>query len=383
MRASGARMGRGARLAVVAAALAALCLAVLVSNGHRRVAPAAAAGPIPVDAERAARRDVPISLGTVGEVTSLAVAPVKPRVDGQLVRIAFRESQDVRRGQLLAQIDPRPYQAALAQAEATVRKDRALAADLRLNEQRARQLASLGAGPKQNADTLAAQAAAADATADADAALAQSARLNLEFTRIVSPIDGRAGLRQADVGTLVHSTDATPLVSVTQMRPISVILSLPQGDLAALLAAQARGPAAVVVDGGAGTARVHGVLSAIDSTVQPATGEVKLRAVFPNADLKLWPGELVGAQVALDTLRGALTVSDQAVLNGPTGPYVYVVGPGERVRVRRVRTGPSVGGFTVVAEGLSPGERVVDHGQSRLKPGAAVTVQRVGAGPGG
>jgi len=370
------RAGRGPKLAVAVAGIALMLAGILFWRARQVDPPPAEAHAVPVDAALARPRDVPITLDANGTVASLAVAQIKPQVDGRLVSVMFREGDIVRKGQVLATIDPRVYRAQVARAEAALRKDRALAADLRLNEGRARQLAALGAGPAQNADTLAAQASAASATADGDAADLAIARLNLEFTQLRAPIDGRAGLRQIDVGTIVRTSDATALVSITQMAPISVLFSVPQNQLDALRSAQKRGalPVMVVVEG---AVVARGSLAAIDSTVDATNGQIRLRAIFPNSNGALWPGQLVPVRIALDTLRHATAIVDDAVLNGPSGPYAYVIDSQKKAQIRALAIGPSVGGYTVVTAGLRPGEQVVASGQLRLKPGSRVSVQRL------
>ena len=332
-------------------------------------------GAVPVNGVTVARHDVTVFVDAVGTVTSLNVAFIRARVDGELTRVDFKEGQQAVRGEVLALIDPRPYEAALAQAEAAVRKDEALAQDLALSQSRASRLAELGAGAHQSADTLQAQLAAARATVAADAASAANARLNLQFATLRAPIDGRIGLRQLDVGSIVHAADPTPLVTITQMRPISVLFSVPQGALFDIQANQAVAPLEVLARDNEGRDYDRGRLFAIDSAIDPTTGQVKLRANFPNDGMTLWPGELVSVRVRMHTLANALVVPDAAVLSGQTGAYVFRIVADSRVEVRPVTVGLSTDGQSVITSGLSFGDQVVLHGQSRLKQGSLVSLE--------
>jgi multidrug efflux system membrane fusion protein len=336
-----------------------------------------AAGPaaVPVVAGAASVRDMPIWLSGIGTVTPLNVVDVKVRVDGQLQSVAFNEGEQVKAGQVLGQIDPRPYQATLAQAEANRQKDLAQLANARQEVIRAGKLASAGAGTSQNLDAMRAQAAALEATIAADEAAIEAARLNLEFTRVVSPLAGRVGLRQIDPGSIVHASDAVGLVKVTEMAPISVQFSLPQDELAALTDPQRGTELPVAVDTRDGAKHIaDGRLVFIDSTVDQATGQIQLKAVFDNADSALWPGEFISARVLVRTDQAATVVPSQAVLMGESGPYVYLLKPDATVAAQSVMVGPSVDGDTEIRSGLAAGQAIVLDGQSRLRPGSHVTV---------
>jgi multidrug efflux system membrane fusion protein len=336
------------------------------------VPPAPAAVPVVVGA--AERRDLDIWVTGIGSVRPLNVVDVKVRVDGQLQAVAFKEGQDVASGQLLAQIDPRPYQAALDQAQANRQKDRAQFVSAQLARARASKLASAGAGTTQALETVQAQEATLRATLDADAAAIDAAALNLGFTRVTAPMAGRVGLRQVDAGSIVHASDATGLVTVTQMQPIAALFSLPQDDLDAVRRSEKAGPLPVALDSRDGTRHLaDGTLVFVNSTVDPLTGQIQLKAEFANADRSLWPGEFVSARVLTGTDRGVITVPDQAVLTGQDGPYVYAVRPDDTVSVQKVTVGPSVSGVTEIRSGLAQGQRIVVDGQSRLAPGALVT----------
>jgi membrane fusion protein, multidrug efflux system len=344
--------------------------------------PAAGAGvaAVPVIAGVVTTHDLPVWLSGIGTVTPLNAVDVKVRVDGQLQGLSFTEGQDVAGGQMLAQIDPRPYQATLSQAEANRQRDLAQFANARQEVARAGKLASAGAGTSQNLDTMKAQQAALQATLDADQANIDSARLNLEFTRIVSPLAGRVGLRQIDPGSIVHASDAAGLVTVTQMAPISVLFALPQDELDAVAAGQRTGELPVAVDSRDGSKHIaDGRLVFINSSVDQTNGQIQLRAVFTNTDRILWPGEFVSARVLVRTDRNAIVVPAQAVQTGQNGLYVYLLQPDQTVSVQAVTAGPTVGGFMEIRTGLTSGQRVILDGQSRLAPGRHVTVTPDGA----
>ncbi|HWK46314.1 MAG TPA: efflux RND transporter periplasmic adaptor subunit [Stellaceae bacterium] len=368
-------------------ALVRMALAIVVLGGgvaalnwglSSRKAPSAAApgaASVPVIAGAATMRDLPVWLSGIGTVTPLNAVDVKVRVDGQLQSVAFTEGQEVAAGQLLAQIDARPYQASLAQAQANRQRDLAQFANAQQEVARASKLMNAGAGTSQNFDTMKAQQAALQATLDADQAAIDSARLNLEFTRIVSPLAGRVGLRQIDPGSIVHASDAAGLVTITEMAPIAVLFSLPQDELAAVAEGQRDGALPVAVDTRDGAKHIaDGQLVFINSSVDQTNGQIQLKAVFDNPDRALWPGEFVSARVLVRTDRDATVVPAQAVQTGQNGLYVYALKPDDTVAPQPVTTGPTVTGFTEIRSGLAPGQRVVLDGQSRLAPGTHVTI---------
>ena len=328
---------------------------------------------IPITAGVVTVRDMPIWLSGIGSVQPINVVTVKVRVDGQLDRVAFTEGQDVQAGDVLAQIDPRPFQAQLNQAQANMAKDQAQLANARLDLGRASKLATMGAGTSQNADTLKAQVAELEATVQADQAMVETARLNLGFCTVTSPLTGRVGMRLVDPGAIVHASDPGGLVAVTQMQPISVLFSLPQDDLAEVLAGQTRGELPVAVDTRDGARHLaDGKLVFIDSQVDPANGQVRLKANFANVDRSLWPGTFVTARVKARTDHAATVVPERAVLRGENGPYVYVIRTDHTVAVQEVKLGPSTDGYTEILSGVRHGENIVLDGQSRLAPGVTV-----------
>jgi multidrug efflux system membrane fusion protein len=346
-------------------------------GSSRQHATAPAAALVPVKAGAVTARDMPIWLSGIGAVQPINMVTVKPRIDGQLESVSFTEGQVVHAGDVLAQIDPRPFQAQLDEASANRAKDEAQLANARLDLGRANKLARMGAGTAQNADTLQAQVAQLAATVQADQAMIDTARLNLEFCTVTSPLTGRVGMRLVDPGAIVHASDPNGLVTVTQMQPIAVLFSLPQDDLPEILAGQAHGQLPVTVDTRNGARHLaDGRLVFIDSQVDQANGEVRLKADFANHDGSLWPGQFVTARVRVRTDHAATVVPDRAVLRGENGPYVYLVQPNHTVTARQVKTGHSVDGFIEILSGIAPGETVVFDGQSRLAPGVKIDLGR-------
>ena len=346
---------------------------------HPVSAPAAA---VPVNAGHAVLRDFPIRLAAVGTVQALNTVDVKVRVDGQLARIAFTEGQDVKVGQLLAQLDQGPLTAQLRQAEAAQRKDQASLDNARLDLARFSKLVGIGAATTQSVDTAKSQVESFAASVAADAAMVQSDRLQLGFTTLYAPFTGRAGAREADVGAIVHPGDTTGIVTVTQMEPIEVLFSVPQDGLSDLLAGQAKAPLPVDVTTSSGsTALASGSLVFIDSLVDATTGQIKLKASFTNQDRKLWPGELVNARVLLRTDKQRLGVPSRAVVNTQNGSQLYMVGSNGKAQLRPVRVGVSVDGMTEIRGGITTADLVVFDGQSRLNPGVPVAAKVVAATP--
>jgi multidrug efflux system membrane fusion protein len=370
-------MPRARRLAALPAAWVVLVVMLVAWfwPRHPAVKPAPA---VPVNAGHPASRDFPIRVAAVGTVQALNTVDVKVRVDGQLQRVAFAEGQDVKAGQLLAQLDQGPLTAQWRQAVAAQRKDQAALDNARLDLARYAKLVGIGAATSQAVDTAKSQVEALAATVAADAALVQSDRLQLGFTTLSAPFDGRVGAREADIGAIVHPTDTTGIVTVTQMEPITVLFSVSQDVLPELFANQAKASLAVNVTTRAGTTPLAvGTLVFIDSTVDATTGQIKLKASFPNKDRKLWPGELVNARVLLRTDAQRLAVPSRAVVNTQSGPQIYIVDPHGTAQLRPVRTGVTVDGMTEIRSGIAPADLVVFDGQSRLNPGVHVAATQV------
>ncbi|MGV1760037.1 efflux RND transporter periplasmic adaptor subunit [Rhizobium sp. A22-96] len=328
---------------------------------------------VPVETAFVSRQDVPIERSGLGYVTPITAVDVKVRADGQLQKVLFSEGQNVKAGDVIAEIDPRPYEAAINQAQAAYRKDIAQLDAAKIDEARARKLTTTGSGTTQTADTAAAQVAIMEATAAGEQAAIEAAKLNLSFATVTAPISGRAGLRQAEQGAIVHTSDTTGIVTITQMQPIAVLFSLPQDELPDLISGQTQNALSVAVDSRDGVRHLaDGKLSVIDSQVDMSTGMVKLKAVFANDDLALWPGELVSARIVLRTDRGSTVVPSAAIQNGQTGPYVFIVKSDSTVATVSVKTGPVTAGMTTLLSGPKPGDTVVTSGQSRLTDGTLV-----------
>lgn len=365
-------------LLLVLAGAAAAIYRLAAGDGEMAAVPSVSApAAVPVVVGAVTSRDLPIWFSGVGSVQPLNVVTVKVRVDGQLDRVAFTEGQEIHAGDPLAQIDPRPFQAQLKQAEANRAKDEAQLANAKVDLARFTKLASMGASPSQNVDTLKAQVAALEATIQADQAAIDTARLQLGFTNVTSPISGRVGLRLIDPGSIVHATDPNGLVTVTQMQPIAALFSLPQDELPEILAAASQGKLTVEAYTRDGARRLaQGELIFVDSQVDQANGQVRLKASFANDDRSLWPGAFITAHLLVRVDRNATVLPARAVLRGENGTYVYVLQPDQTVVVRPVKTGPTVDGFTAMLSGVSPGETVVFDGQSRLAPGTKVDAKQ-------
>ena len=360
-----------------AGAVAALALGgYFFSHRHPLTEPArkgAHAAAVPVVVGQSTTRDMPVAFSGIGTVQPLSVVDVKTRVDGQLDRVAFTEGQEVHAGDLLAQIDPRPFEIQQAQADATRAKDEAQLRNVRADVQRYATLIDMGGVAVQTLEATKARVQSLEATIRADQAAIDTAKLQLGFTRLVAPMDGRVGLRLVNPGSIVHITDTTGVVTVTQMQPISVIFSLPQDELTDILAGASHGKLPVVAftrDGSRSLA--EGVLSVVDSQVDSTTGQIRLRAVFPNTDRALWPGSLVSARILVRTDPAVTVVPSRAIMRGQEGEYAYIVNAEKTVDMRPVVTGPSSDGFTSVVSGIAPNETVVLDGQSRIAPGVHV-----------
>ncbi len=337
--------------------------------------------PIPVVVATAETRDVPIYMDGLGTVQASATVTIKPMVDGPLVEVRFKEGQDVKAGDVLARIDPRQYQAALDQALAKMRQDDANLANARLDLTRYQKLAATAYTSAQQADTQKALVAQLEAQVAQDQAVIDNARTQLGYTTIVSPIEGRLGVRAVDAGNIVRAADPAGLVVVATLRPITVQFTLPQQGLSAVAAAMAAGaPEVLAFVHGAERAETgrgapeRGVLTVLDNQVDPSTGTIKLKAVFANDGLKLWPGAFVTVRLRVETRRDAVVVPPVAVQRGPRGPYVFVLGEGGAVLRRTVAVGHEDLTAAVIAEGLAAGERVVVDGAARLSEGSKVTV---------
>jgi len=327
--------------------------------------------------------DMPVVLQGLGTVTPLATVTVRSQISGYLTKIGYREGQNVKEGDFLAQIDPRPYEALLAQYQGQLARDQALLQNSKLDLQRYQTLNRQDSISKQNVDTQAALVKQNEGTVAADQALVDQQRLNLTYARLVSPVEGRVGLRQVDLGNYVTAA-STNIVVVTQLHPISVVFTLPEDDVARVMRRLRQGAKLTVraYDRGDQHEIATGQLDTVDNQIDVTTGTVKLRALFDNANDELFPNQFVNARLTVETIENAPLVPNAAILRGTPGTYVYLMSGDDKVTVRPIKTGETDGSRTVVTAGLQPGDRVVTDGTDRLREGAAVRVVGHAAGPG-
>lgn len=360
--------------------ITALVLASLLGGLWNRFATHASPAPntpaaIPVEAAVATPADLPWYVDALGTVQASKTATITTRVDGQLQKLNFIEGSEVKAGDLLAQIDPKPYQAQLAQAEAKQAQDQALLENARLDVQRYTLLSPEDYASKQTLDSARAQVAQLTAQIKADQAGIDAAKTQLAYTSVAAPFSGRTGLRLVDEGNIVRAGDTTGIVVITQLQPICVLFTLPQDQLPSLVAAMAAGPVPATALASDGKTHLdEGTVNLIDNRIDPTTGTVRLRATFANQDGRMWPGQFVNVRVLIDTLHNALTVPTDAVSQGPNGSFVYVVEPDNTTEMRVVEVGRNSRDVTQIVTGLKPGEHVVTQGQYRLKPGARVQI---------
>jgi len=337
---------------------------------------------VPVTATKAVREDVPIWLRGIGTVQAYYAVQLRPRVDGTLMQVPVQEGQDVKQGDLLAVIDPRPYKAALDSAAAKKQQDQAQLSNAQADLARYASLVRQDFASRQQYETQQAMVKQFSAALLGDDAQVETAQLNLSFCYITSPFDGRIGLRNLDPGNIVHSAEATPIISVTQIHPITVTFTLPQDNLPSIMQAMAKHPLNVVVYAGDNVTELdQGVLLTPDNTIDITTGTIKLKAKFSNSQQTLWPGQFVNARLRLGTDTNVVTVAAAAVQHGPAGLYVYLVGQNDTVVVQPIRVARQEGDVYVVSSGLTEGAVVVATGQSRLQAGAHVTVREAQATP--
>jgi multidrug efflux system membrane fusion protein len=345
--------------------------------------------PLPVVAEDAKSGDMEVFLNALGSVTPLNVVTVRTRVDGQMLRVAFREGQVVRAGDLLAEIDPRPFQVQLTQAEGQMARDQALLRNAKLDVDRYAQLFAQDSIARQQLDTQRALVAQYEGAVKADQGAIDNAKLQLTYARITAPISGRLGLRQVDAGNVVHAGDTNGIVVITQVQPISVVFTLPEDALARVIKRRRENSRLPVVayDREHKVKLASGVLQSLDNQIDVTTGTVKLKAQFDNADESLFPNQFVNVQLLIDTLHDAVLVATAAIQRGNQGTFVYVVKEDSSVSVRPVTLGPARGETTSIAAGLKAGEKVVVDGADKLREGGKVEVitreMQNAPGPGG
>src|SRR6516165_5266254 len=335
-------------------------------------------GPVPVGVATVQKGDMPVTLTGPGTVTPLATVTVKTQINGYLTQVAFQEGQIVKKGDFLAQIDPRPYQVALEQAEGQLAKDQALLKNAQLDLQRYNTLVAQNSIATQTRDTQVSLVAQDQAALKTDQAQVDAQKLNLVYAHIVSPVTGRVGLRQVDAGNYVQTSNPNGIVVVTQLQPISVIFTLPEDNLPAVLKQlHTGGQLPVTAYDRTGTTQLgKGRLETVDNQIDTTTGTVKLRAIFDNEQESLFPNQFVNVQLLVNTLKDADIVPTAAIQHGAPGSFVYVVKPDQTAAVQTVKLGPGDGQHIAVLEGLQPGEKVVVDGSDRLREGAKVTLAR-------
>jgi membrane fusion protein, multidrug efflux system len=344
----------------------------------KNAAEAEAAPPAaPIVAGTVAQHDVPIYLTGVGTVIAFNTDVVRAQIQGQIISINFTEGQQVHAGDLLAQIDPRPYQAQIEQFTANRDRDQAQLSNAQANLNRYTPLEQKGFATSQLLDTQKAQVAQLESAVKADEALIDAANVQLSYTRLTSPIDGVVGIRQIDVGNIISPSTTNGLVVVTQLQPISLIFTLPETDLPRIQQQQelSKEPLTVLAYSQDNTIKLdQGTLGLVNNEILQTTGSIQLKANFPNAEHRLWPGELVNARLLLDTRHDGLTVPASVVQQGPHGPYVYVINPDSSVAIRPVKVAQISDGQALIDSGLEANEQVVVDGQYKLQPGTRVTI---------
>lgn len=373
----------GIKLWLVLGAVLGLTFAIVGCSGASK----AASGPrgpmaMPVSVAAVERRDLPVYLNGLGTVTAFNTVTVKSRLDGQLVKVAFKEGQEIRQGELLAVIDPRPYEVALAQAQATLFKDQASLKDAHTNLERYKSLFKEGVIARQQLDTQDSQVGQLEGAVRADQAAIDNAKLNLAYTRITAPVGGRVGLRMVDAGNMVHANDQNGMLVITQLRPIAVVFTLPEDKLPAV-AQHMRGVTLAVeaYDRDNLVKLATGKLQTIDNQIDTSTGTGRLKAVFDNQDNVLWPNQFVNVRLLLEMKRDSTLVPAAVIQRGPQGSYAYVVKADKTVEIRPITVALVQGGIAAIQTGLNPGETVVTDGQDKLQAGSRVE-PRAPNGPG-
>ena len=342
---------------------------------QRAALPSAPVPTVPVVAGVVSSQDVPIYLRGVGTVIAYNTVLVHSQIQGQITKIAFTEGQTVHAGDLLAQIDPRPYQAQVDQVTATRDRDQAQLANAQANLGRYTQLGGKGWATPQLVETQTAQVAQLQSAVKADEALIEAANVQLGYTRLTSPIDGVTGVRQVDIGNIIHPTDPNGLVVVTQIEPISVIFSLPETDLPKIQQQMAKGPLTVLAYSQDDTIELdRGKLTLVDNEILQTTGTIRLKAEFANTAHRLWPGELIDVWLLIDIRHDGLTVQASAVQQGQQGAFTYVINPDNTVAVRPVKVAQISRGQALIDVGLAANEQVVVDGQYKLQAGSHVTI---------
>jgi multidrug efflux system membrane fusion protein len=363
-------------LAVLVAAIAGAGFLYLNKTTSKRPASASADPPsVPVVAQQVKSGDVPIYLRGIGTVFAYNTVVVRSQITGQIVQITFKEGQQVKKGDLLAEIDPRPYQALIDQYTANKKRDEAQLANAKANLGRYTPLEEKGFATQQLVETQQTQIAQLEAATQSDEALIKAAEVQLSYTRLTSPIDGITGIRQIDIGNIIQPSDATGLVTVTQIEPISVIFTLPQGDLPEIQQHLMKGPLTVLAYSQDNKFKLgQGQLLLVNNQINQQTGTLQIKAEFPNKDRRLWPGQLVNARLLLETRQDAITVPASAVQQGPSGSYAWIITPAGQAEMKPVKVAQISDGQALIDSGLADNDNVVVDGQFRLKLGDHVTI---------
>ena len=343
-------------------------------TGSKSTVRAGATPTIPVSVYTAEQRDMPVYLTGLGSVTALNTVNVKSRVDGELVQVVFKEGETVKKGDLLAVIDPRPYQVQLSQAEAQLFKDRAGMRDAQLNYERFKGLLQeSGAMSQQQVDTQKSTVDQLEGAVRSDQAAVDNAKLQLTYCHITAPVGGRIGLRLVDPGNMVHATDTNAMLVITQLHPIAVIFTLPEDNLPAVAQRMHQGQMPVeAYSRDDRTKLATGTLLTIDNQIDQTTGTVRLKAMFPNPDNALWPNQFVNARLLLEVRKNATVIPAAAIQRGPQGTYVFTVKPDKTVEVRDVTVAITQNNRSAIASGIVPGDIVVTDGQDKLQAGSRV-----------
>jgi len=331
---------------------------------------------VPVTAQTVATSDFPVFLDGLGTVQPYDTVTVRSRVDGQVVNVAFKQGQMIKKGDLLVQIDPRPFKAALEQAQAKKAQDEATLRNAQLDLQRAITLAKQQAGPVQQVDTQKALVDQLTAQINGDQASIDNAQTQLSYTKITAPLSGKVGFRQIDPGNIVHAADTAGIVTIVKLQPISVVFTAPEEQVQRINDALAAGTVPVMASSSDGShVLAQGHLAVVNNQVDPASGTIQMKATFQNKDNSLWPGLSVLTRLQVDTLKNVVVVPNDAIQHGPDGLFVFVVGSDNKVSIRPVKAGTEGDSRTQVASGLKAGEKIVVDGQYRLTPGTLVAAK--------